>query len=208
MSENPIAYAITTKARVKDLIGLDNANHDTNLDRIIGAVTDFLEGECGGRRFKEATYTNELHTIYNIGQKYLQLKNIPVGTVTALQYRAGLKSDPNWTDFATDDWELVNDGASGMIAVIGIPTGVNLIRVSYTGGYKIDFANVGSATHTLPLDLSNLAERLTVKIFKRRENEGKISEAFEGGTVQWDKLLADDFDKGIIARYRRVPQFV
>ncbi len=207
MSEAPIAYALTTKARIKDRLGIKEAGFDTVIDRIIAAATDHIEGLCGGRRFLRTTYVNELITIFNANQKILALKNIPLISVESLQYRTGLKSSPNYTDFNNNDWEIYNDGLSGMIRVYGLFNDTNSVRVSYTAGYLIDFPNAGSATHTLPFDLSDLAERVTIKLFKRREHEGKQSEVFEGTTVQW-KSLFDEDDKDVIARYRRVPQFV
>jgi hypothetical protein len=64
-----------------------------------------------------------------------------------------------------------------------------------------------ASAHTLPFDLSDLAERLVTKIFKKRNDEGKLSESFSGATVQWKELL-DDIDVKVINRYKRVPQFV
>lgn len=208
MSETPITYALTTKQRVKDRISLTVSDHDQVIDRIIAAITDFVEGECGGRRFLRTTYTNEVYTIFNTDQKYLALNNIPIGTVTAVQYRAGLRTNPSWTNFAADDWDMSEDGKNGLLRIWGISTGINTIRVSYTAGYLIDFANAGSATaHTLPADLSDLAERLTIKVFQRREKEGRTSESFEGGSIQW-KEHVDDLDQRTLDRYKKIPQFV
>lgn len=213
MSEQPIAYALTTKSRVKDRLGLTTGNFDTLLDRLIAAATDLIESACN-RKFLYQTYTNEVYSIYNQNQKMLPLNNVPVGTVTAVQYRFGLKTSPNWTDFNTNDWEVVGDGKSGLIRIWGLPAGastlnaLNSVRVSYTAGYLIDFSNAGSPTaHTLPFDLSDLCERLVTKMFKRREHEGKISETFEGTTVSWDKLISDD-DKDIMNGFKRLPVFI
>src|SRR3990167_3667695 len=123
------AYALTDSDRVKSRLGITGTAFDTVITIIIAGVTDLIEGECGGIRFKETTYTNEVYSIYGANQKFIQLKQAPVGTVTAVQYRAGLKSDPNWTDFATDDWDLVGDGGSGLIRVYGLSSGINAVRV-------------------------------------------------------------------------------
>lgn len=210
MSEKPITYGLTTKARVKDRLSISEANFDTLLDRLIAGVTDLIEGECGKRRFLRTTYTNEIVTIFNAHQKILTTKHIPLISISSLQYRAGLKSSPNYTDFNNDDWEILDDGSSGLVRVWGLSADINFVRISYIAGYLIDFANAGettTVTHTLPYDLSDLAERLTIKLFKRREHEGKLSEAFEGATVAWKDLL-DDIDKQIISRYKRLPSFV
>ena len=210
MSEKPITYALTTKGRVKDRLGLKEAHFDTLFDRIIAGVTDLIEGECGGRRFLRTTYTNEVITIFNSHQKILPVKHVPLVSISSLQYRTGLKSNPNYTNFNTDDWEILGDGASGLVRVWGLSADINFVRITYVGGYLIDFPNAGdqsSVTHNLPYDLSDLAERLTIKLFKRREHEGKASEAFEGTTVTWKDLI-DDVDKQILARYKRLPSFV
>lgn len=210
MSEKPITYALTTKGRVKDRLGLKEANFDTLLDRLIAGVTDYIEAECGGRRFLRTTYTNEVITIFNSQQKILPVKHIPLVSISSLQYRTGLKSNPNYTNFNNNDWEILGDGSSGLVRVWGLSADINFVQITYIGGYLIDFPNAGdqsNITHNLPYDLSDLAERLTIKRFKKREHEGKASEGFEGGTVTWKELLDDD-DKATITRYKRLPQFV
>lgn len=206
-TEQVATYAITTATRVKDRLGLKTVDHDIVLNRIISAITDFLEGECGGRRFKETAYVNEVHSVYN--RDYILLKHAPVSTITSFQYRAGTVSTPNWTNFIADDYELMEDGKSGIIKVYGgLVRGINQVRVSYTAGYKIDFSNAGDTTlHTLPHDLADLADRLVIKLFKKRESEGRSSESFQGSLVNWKELL-DTVDQQLIARYRRLPQFV
>lgn len=207
MAESIFSYALTTVARVKTRLSIDSAGFDTLLLYIINSVTDFIEGECN-RRFKETTYTNEVYSITNAGNGFLVLKQAPVSAVSSLQFRAGLKSNPNWTEFVSDDWELMEDGASGIIQIYGaFAQGLNSIRATYTAGYKINFANYGdNSTHTLPADVSDLAERMVVKLFKKREAEGKQREDFNGGTVIWKEILSPE-DEMTMAKYRRVNFF-
>jgi len=207
MAETPINYGLTTKERVKTRLNITESNFDTLIDRLIASVTDTIESNCN-RRFKRTTYTNEVYSVYNYQQKMLPLNNIPVIEVTSAQYRTGLKSSPNWTDFNTDDWEIVGDGASGLLRIWGLFDGVNSMRFTYTAGYLIDFDNAGSATvHSLPFDLSDLAERLVCKLFTRREHEGKLSESFQGSSVTWKELF-DDSDKDVMNTYKRLPVFI
>ena len=208
MNQTALTYALTTSDRVLTRLGITGTAFTVMVDAMIAGVTDRIEGYCGGRRFKRTTYTNELITIRNQNQKFIAVKNIPLVSVSSLQYRTGLKSNPNYTDFNDNDWEIVNDGASGMIRVHGLSQDINFCRITYVGGYLIDFANAGSPTaHTLPADISDLAERLTIKIFKKREHEGKSSESFNGANVTWEKVLTED-DKEILSRYQRVPEFI
>lgn len=208
MAEKVVGYALTTKNRVKDRLQLTTAQHDVLLDRLVSAASDFIEAECG-RRFKSTPYSNEVYSVYGERQDFVFLKQAPVTALTSAQYRAGTPSNPSWTGYTADEFELVEDGKSGIVKIYGnAPKGTNTLRFIYTAGYLIDFDNVGDTTkHTLPLDLSDFAERLVVKLFKKRDAEGKATESYEGGSVTWNELL-DEVDKQILARYRRLPTFV
>lgn len=208
MAEKVVGYALTTKNRVKDRLQLTTAQHDILFDRLISAVTDFIEAETN-RRFKKQTYANEVYSVYGEAQDYILLKQAPVAVLTSAQYRAGTPSNPSWTGYIADQFELLEDGKSGIVKIYGhAPKGNNALRFTYDAGYLIDFDNVGDITkHTLPLDLTDLAERLAVKLFKKRDAEGKASESYEGGSVSWNEML-DEVDKQILARYRRLAPFV
>lgn len=205
MAESILSYALTTVARVKTRMSIDASGFDTLLLYLINSVTDLVEGECN-RRFKETTYTNEIYSISGGG--LLILKQTPVSAVASIQYRAGLKSNPSWTDFAADDWELLEDGATGIIEFHGSPgSGINNLRATYTAGYKINFSNYGdSNTHTLPADITDLVERIVVKLFKRREAEGKSQDSFNNGSITWKDTLSAE-DQATLAKYRRTNFF-
>lgn len=206
MAEQIAPYALTTRQRVKERFAITSTSFDVLLDRIISGMTDFIEGECN-RRFKKTTYTNEMYSVNGSSPRFIFLKQTPVILLTSLEYRAGAPSNPSWTNFLTDNYELLEDGRSGIIRMYsGISSGINQIRATYDAGYLIDFANAGTGTHTLPFDLTDLCERLVTKVFKKREAEGRSSESYEGGTVSWKELL-DDADKATINRYRRLPAF-
>jgi Phage gp6-like head-tail connector protein len=200
--------ALTNLERVKTRLNIDNTNSDTLIERLIMGVTDHLESLCN-RKFGFATYTNELYSITSANIDMLALKQTPVISLTSLEYRLGTVGSPAWTPYLTDDYELINDGKSGLIRVYGgIYRGSNSIRATYTAGYKIDFANPTDTTkHNLPFDLSDLAERLITKRLKKRDHEGKLNESFDGGTLTWDVFI-DASDKEIINRYTRLPSFV
>jgi len=200
--------ALTTLKRVKERMTIANADHDTVLERLINAASDFIEGYLN-RILKRTAYSNEIYSVYAPRQEMFGLKQTPVTTLTSAQYRAGTISSPNWTSFIADEYELVGDGKSGIVKIYGgVKEGVNVIRFTYTAGYLIDFDNTKDVSkHTLPFDLSELVERLVVRTFKRRDSEGKTSEGFEGAQVNWGAIL-DTEGKDILDRYRRVPTFV
>lgn len=201
-----VSYALSTKTRIKNKLGLTVTSFDTQIDRLLYGATDFIEKMCGGRRFKRATYTQEVYDGSPLNEDtrlpYLILNHAPVTAITAFQYRTGTKSSPTWVDFAADDYEEIND--KGIIEV-GLPKGRRNIRITYTAGYLIDFDNEFDETlHTLPYDLSELAERLVIRWWKKRDDEGKKSTAFESSTTTWTEQLLDATDREVIANYRRV----
>ncbi len=210
MAEIIYPHALTTLQRIKDRIGITNANFDSLLIRLINSITDYIENQCGGRRFARQTITNELYSVYQHKQEYLVLKQAPVIILSSFQFSVSIPptSGKTWQNFLASQFELVEDGKSGLIRVYGgLYKGTNIIRVTYDAGYLIDWANAGNTTHTLPADLTDLCERLVIKIFKRRESEGKKQEGINQSQISWsDKLNQEDED--VINRYRRVPIIV
>lgn len=196
-----IDYALTTKERIKERLGISVTGFDTLIDHLIANITSFIENECGGRRFKKTTYTNEIHD--GDGKKYLKIKHAPINSISSFQYNGGTVSSPVWTNFLADDYQLLDK--EGMIYVAGgMLRGLRNIRVTYDAGFLIDFANETDTTkHTLPFDISGLAERLVVKEFKRREDIGKSGESIGDMTINFFADLEAE-DKAVLERYKRI----
>lgn len=129
--------ALTTKARVKDRLGITVTSFDTVLDRIILSVTARIE-QMTGRRFIQGTYTNELHDgsdLYGKRRQFLIVKNAPVQTISSIQYNAGSNSSPVWNTIDEDDYHA--DLQAGIVNFPhGLPSGFRNIRVTYTGGFS------------------------------------------------------------------------
>lgn len=200
------SYALTTIDRVKAKLGITTTQSDTMLTRIVYACTDYIENACS-QRFQRTTYTQELYDGSNIDgspKTMLFLKNGNVTTISSFQYRTGSKSNATWVDFQADTYQEML--ALGVIRT-RLPSGLQNIRISYTAGYLIDFANENDpALHTLPFDLTDLCERLVIKYYKRRESEGRASESFGSGggqsSITWKEDI-DDYDKTVIGNYSR-----
>lgn len=200
-----ITHALTTKSRVKARIEMTATSLDDVIDTFIAGATDFIEHACGGRRFKETTYTNEMYDgsdmVANPPRKeFLILKNAPVTTVSSIQYNSGSNSNPAWTSYLTDDYTNLGNGVVKVI----LPYGYQNVRVTYTAGYKIDFDNQYTlANHTLPFDISNLCEKMVVKMIKKRESEGKTQESLRESSINWGSFI-DAEDNIVINTYRRL----
>lgn len=192
--------------------------YDTVLTRYINTLTEYIMQECNGRIFTQQTYANEVYSIESAGQNILILRNTPVISISSFQWRAGTPSNPAWTDFIPDQYELIDpitDPISGtvvypkgMIRVYGVLPRLynNMIRATYVAGYAVDWENAGDRSkHMLPADLTNTCENLVVRRFKRRQLAGQNSQTLEGaGTAGWRNML-DQEDLDIIAHYRNAP---
>ena len=127
-----------------------------------------------------------------------------IGLINLL-YRAGTPDNPQWTPFTAPQFEIVNNGRSGLARVYGFVSSIynNTIKADYWAGYLINWANAGdNLTHTLPSDLSRTAENLVVRWYKRREMAGKDSQTLEASTIHFSRLM-DEQDIDVINRYKR-----
>lgn len=203
-----INYALTTKERVKARTEMTATALDTVIETFIASFTSFIEMACNGRRFFETTYTNEIYSGSDMSsnpapKKFLILKNAPVTSITKIEYNNGSISTPNWVQYTAEEYQILENG----IVKVNLPSGFNNVRVTYVAGYKIDFANVYDNTkHTLPFEVTNLCEKMTIKAIKKRESEGKSQETLRDSTIIWGPLMEPE-DNTVIANYRR-SQFI
>ncbi|MFA6429753.1 MAG: head-tail connector protein [Patescibacteria group bacterium] len=196
--------ALTTLARVKARLGISVSTLDDLLTEMISAATDLIESYCD-RKFKSDTYTSEVYGLDVEDGHFVALKQAPVTALTTAQYRAGTPDVPAWTSYLASEFELVGDGRAGLVRIYGgVPTGTNNVRFTYTAGYLIDFTNEGDITkHTLPFDVSDLCERIVIRLFKRREDVGKTTVSAGEASVSY-RASFDEEDKMTLERYRRV----
>lgn len=222
-----LPYALTTPERIKQILVIPESNTgwDTVLGTMVAECTEYIETTCN-REFASRTGDETLNTynleVYDGGRDYsefLVLRQAPVsqlpdpldphGSVSLFQFRSGSPQNPVWTDMPLTNWELHRNGTTGLIRVYGgLYQGTNNLRVTYVAGYKINWANQYDRTkHTLPLDLTALCERMVIKMFKRRESYGKISEAAgEGVSTNWRDAVEVE-DQQVLDNYSRTNFF-
>jgi hypothetical protein len=130
-----------------------------------------------------------------------------ISGLLSFQWRAGTPSNPNWTDFIQDQFELDQQGHSGIVRVYGVMPRIynNMLRATYVAGFPYDWQNAGNnlGTHQVPSDLTDTCENLVVRVFKRRQLAGQASENLQGATISWRNDL-DAQDKAVINHYRRI----
>jgi hypothetical protein len=130
-----------------------------------------------------------------------------ISGLVSFQWRAGTPSNPNWTSFITDQFELAEQGHSGVVRVYGVMPRIynNMLRATYVAGFPYDWQNAGNnvGTHQVPADLTDTCENVVVRIFKRRPLAGQASENLQGATISWRNDF-DAQDKAVISHYKRV----
>jgi len=201
------SYALTTLARVKDRAGIPSGTttYDTALERLIVMATALIERTCNGRRFFRTTYTSEVYDLDG-GEEVLYLKNWPVSALTTVQYNIGTPGTPSWTTEVVDNYALADAGEFGRVRLYSGYSGVNAARVTYSAGYLIDWTNEFTATHTLPFELTDLCERITLASFNKRTDEGKASQSSQETSVTWEKVRIPEGDMEWLRVYQR-PRF-
>jgi hypothetical protein len=196
---------------------------DAILTRMINYATNYINNECGRNSFVQQTYINDTYSIDTPRQDTLLLRNTPVFPAadgihtTSFQWRAGTPSNPSWTDFIPDQYELINPRTdpisgqiwypSGMIRVYGVLPRIysNMIRASYVGGYPVNWANPEDHnTHWLPGDITSVCENLVVRRFKRRGLAGQSSQSLEGSTITGWRNVLDAEDEDVLGQYRQL----
>jgi hypothetical protein len=188
--------------------------YDNVLLRLINAATNYVNNECGRFSFVQQSYVNDTYSTSNPNQKYLTLRNYPVFSLSSFQWRAGTPTNPSWTDFLPDQYELVEPRTDPVSGLVWYPSGKvrvygvlprlydNMMRASYVGGYPVNWANPEDHnTHWLPADISRVCENMAVRWFTRRRLAGMSNQALSGATMTWrNEIDAEDID--VINQYK------
>jgi len=174
-----------TTAKIKTYLGITVTTYDTLLDSLATAVSAFMESYCN-RIFDEATYTQE---IYSGGKNIIFLKHYPVIIFTKLEYKSGSNSNPTWTEYTEDDYDLVDNRK--LIKNSNFVSGINNIRATYSAGYA-----------TLPYEIEQLAIELIARKYNQRKSDGMNNESAEGASLDWNRTITKE-QKMILNKYRK-----
>lgn len=198
-----ITYALTTNTRIKSRLQITTTSFDDVLNTMIAAATARIEG-ITGRRFASTTYTNELYDgsdEYGNRKTITILKEAPVTSVGSIAYKGGSNTNPIWTTMSADSYDVsLQDG----IIYTTMPSGIQNIRTVYTAGYAINFTDQYTAgSHALPFEITEVCERIVVKMFKKRDSEGRSQESFGDSSITWENSYISAEDMTTILGYCR-----
>jgi hypothetical protein len=199
----PNTNALTTVARLKSFMGITSATHDTLLDSVVDATSQFIQNYCD-RTFVETTYTNEIYD--GVGTDKLMLRNYPVSTTAAftLEVRTSPMNVSSWDAISSDLYHTHYN--RGIIEMVGgrfyeLP---RHYRITYTAGYVFDNAatfledvNAG--------DLEYAVWKLATDLFRqRKQGTGVQSESIGEYSVTLRKsTMVNQEIRDILANYKR-----
>ena len=185
----PQAHNLTTKEKVKALLGITDSTDNDILDTLCDAVTAFIEGEAGGQRFKLTTHADEIHDGEN-GQ-WLRLKNrfIYTSPEIKVEYQNGKNSAPDWQELSKDAYDAYPE--NGTLYLHNKIDGKRNIRVYYAAGFT-----------TIPHDLEITASMIAARIYNKRKSQGISSESYEGVSISWNDAITET-ERAVINRYTR-----
>lgn len=207
-----VAHALTTLASVKLYLGITVADNDALLEQLIDEVTEWVEGQLGGRRIKETAYVDEEH---DGGEQDIFLNNWPIAGNPALvgSFRTGPISSPTFQDFNENDFVIYN--GSGFVHFFGKTPGgetIGVVGPTSKGSLNLRFTYTAGFA-TIPDDLELLANQLVATIFQKRNSQGIKKEKVEGSEIEYrspndenDSLSEEGLtggQKAVIDRYRR-----
>lgn len=191
---------LTTKAKVKNILGITGTASDDLIDELITNITARIETYCN-RSFTEASFTEYFDT--ESGDKKLFLRNTPVSSLTSVKYKTGNFGNPTYVAYNSNDYLLKDSRVVSFN--LNLPEAEQFVQVVYTGGYKIDFDNEDNTSlHTLPHDLEQVATELVVFYYQNRQSEGVLSETTEGQSVTFKDIRITDKYKELLNPYRNI----
>lgn len=191
---------LTTKTKVKSFLGISGSTYDTILDTLCKNVSAQIERYCN-RSFTRATYTEYFDT--KQGESKIFLRNFPIVSLTTVKYRTGSYGSPTWTSFGADDY-LLSESLGKISFAVNFPEAEKYLEIIYVGGYLIDFATEGSATHTLPSEIEQCATEWVASIFNTRKAKGVLTESTEGQSITFKETASGkEFLAGLSA-YRNL----
>ncbi len=191
--------ALTTRAKVKSYLGITDTSSDTLIDELITGATQLIKSYCGGRSFLSQSYTETYDTFRS--RRKIFLRQRPVISLTSVEYRSGTPSNPVWVTYNADSY-LLYAGAGYLHFYAQLPEIHQGLRITYTAGFLIDFANEFTSTHTLPEDLTLACNMLVARLKNRAKSHGISQETTEGQSISYSLNDMDTEIKGIISKYK------
>ena len=189
-----LSLPATSSATITLTISNQPTNFDNLLIRGINYMTDWIERECGNRRFAQTLYNHEVYSAYGAKQRYLITKQCPVSYFTSQG------------DMTANSPVIVN-----IPNTAGFKLGMPIINCPNTPpGIITHILSVDSPTQ-ITLD-QNCGQTISQEIF---QVNGLLSFEWRAGTPNapsWTQFVPDQFElvedgkAGVIRLYGIMPR--
>lgn len=190
--------ALTSVTNVKAFLLITSSSFDTLFELFINGCSQWIENECGGRRFNDSGVDVQelIDGDYDgTGRCMIFPKAWPINSITSIEYKTGSLNSPTWVAFNASDYTY--DSEAGIIysnaSLSSIKPDRQNIRLTYQGGY---------VSGELPSDLELACVKMVAKEFDKKRSQGIVSESVGGGSVSWNEHV-DPEVLSIIKKYRR-----
>ena len=159
--------ALTTLAKVKTFLGIDNTGSDAVLNQIL------LQTEALALKYIGTNIETDAHTEYfspALGQSSLVLNSMPVAESSVSVWQDSDRDFETEDLLVLDDDYIVNE-KSGIIQTINVSfrEGIKTVKVTYSSGYA-----------TVPSDIEFAIIMQVAFFFQRKDQIGIGSESTDG----------------------------
>lgn len=178
----------------------DEDDYFTDLEA--GIIT-FPSGLPSGFRNIRVTYTGGFSG-YSIGVNNFWLFNVvPTGNVNGTNRTFTLPEDATQVIVYADG---LREAASNVTFTEGTDSFTLAVGRAPSSTIAVDYLRENAAEDAdvyLPEDLVETCEEAVVRLFKRRDSEGRTSETFQESSITWSRTVFTSEDLATIRNYRR-----
>jgi len=184
-------HALIALKDFKQVRALEDDKYNYLIEILIDAVSLYLESECGGRIFIQATYGTTY--LDGTGERILEIPHYPIVSIATVE-----EDDVELTEGNDEDFVIYGDEGEGYLEKMG----------SWAKGNKnIELTDLkaGYLLASVPKDLKAACMIMIEKEFQKFVNKAGAEEmrSFPDMSLTWN-FDQDEFVKKTIKKYKRM----
>jgi len=194
---------LCTLTDVKNRIGSESGDtaNDSVLNDLLRGVSASFDNYCNRIFLLNSLAATEY---YNGGGNVIVVKRYPIVSITSVTESADYDWDNETALTANDGYHAIVDKGILRRLAADFYSGVDTVRVVYTGGYVAPGDTVGSGETALPDELREAAIRQCVYEFQRKDQLGVTSVSAMGTSyTRPDSIEFLPSVKKVLNRYKR-----
>ena len=187
------SHALIDLQEMKDYLkeSKDTDDFDSILGLFINSASLYLESECGGRIFIEATYGTTY--LDGTGERILVIPHYPITSIATVE-----EDDVALTEGRENDYVIYGDEGEGYLEKMGswAKGNKNITLTDLKAGYLLA---------AIPADLKEICMIMVNKAWEKEQNKAGAEEmrSFPDMSITWN-FGQDEYVKKIIRKYKRM----